>query len=814
VLNAVRISGRWVGREVLDRLSRRSVSQNPPLRQQLIRDFCQATHWRNRKGQLCLSSANVALKRLEQQGLVKLTAPRPRALRAQVRQLVDDREALPALPRLPNSVERIEHLGLQLLCGADDPDHLLWNRLICREHPLKAAPLVGAQLRYLIRCDQGVLGAFGFGPAAFHLECRDRWIGWDRLAQQHHRCLLIGLSRFLLRPGLKCRNLASRCYSLVLKRVGQDWQERYGVRPVLVETYVDRSTHTGRSLSAANWRRLGQSAGRGRSSPSAQVQPKTPKDVWVVELSHKARQRLQSHPIEPAVARSIFQQLQSDGWVEQELDGVQLGDRRLERRWVQMLQSRWQHPQRSFGASFGSPAAGKAAYRLVEKPRVGVCFETLLAPHHQQTQRRMAAESMVVLAQDTTTLSYNSLSHTQGLGPVGDWRHPGRGLLLHCLHAYRLDGIPLGCGWAQLWARAKQSDTHQRNEQSICDKESLRWIQAYQAAVGLARSMPQTGLVVCADRESDIFELFDQTQVAPKNLHVLVRAQHDRLLGSGHLLWESLSKAPAGGTMQVKVPRNKNHPARLATLEVKWTRIEISPPRVALKKSWKPIRLYAVMARESHPPAGVKPIEWVLLTDWKVDSLKMARRMVQWYGLRWGIECWHQVLKDVCGVETRELKSAQALERALALDMMVAWRAQFLCRLGKESPNLPAGLYYSEEELGVLEVYREKLPKRVQSLPVSAPPAPASPLAEGQPQEVMAPAGQPVGTGSALSLLQANLLVAMLAGFWARKGDGHPGAQMMGRGLELLAGLVEFLTLSGQIADRLHRKPKRPRKPG
>ena len=98
----------------------------------------------------------------------------------------------------------------------------------------------------------------------------------------------------------------------------------------------------------------------------------------------------------------------------------------------------------------------------------------------------------------------------------------------------------------------------------------------------------------------------------------------------------------------------------------------------------------------------------MLITDWKVQSLKMARRLVRWYGLRWGIECWHQVLKDVCGVETRQMKSAQALERALALDMIVAWRAQMLCRLGKESPNLPAHLYYSQAELAVLEVVKKK----------------------------------------------------------------------------------------------------------
>jgi hypothetical protein len=84
-------------------------------------------------------------------------------------------------------------------------------------------------LRYLIHCDQGLLGAFGFGPPAYHLECRDQWIGWGRRARQQNRARVLGLSRFLLRPGLRVPNLASQCYGLVLRQVARDWQARYGL---------------------------------------------------------------------------------------------------------------------------------------------------------------------------------------------------------------------------------------------------------------------------------------------------------------------------------------------------------------------------------------------------------------------------------------------------------------------------------------------------------------------------------------------------------------------------------------------------------
>jgi hypothetical protein len=763
-----------------------------------------------------LASANVALKRLEQRSLVRLPPPEPRQARQRPRQLVDDGLALPAVPPAGGSLRQIR---LQLIEDQDDPDHGLWNRLIIREHPLKAAPLVGAQLRYLIRNQESIVGAFGVGPASYYLACRDGWIGWDDATRPANLDQVVGLSRFLIRPDLRWPHLASRCYGLLLAQVADDWQERYGVKPVLIETFVDRSTQTGKSLSAANWQRLGQSQGRGRSSPSAKVRPKSLKDVWVYELVPEARRCLRRAAIPVVVPRSIFCGLEADGWTQAELDGLELGDRRLERRFELMLSARWKHPERSFFRSFGSAAAGKAAYRLIESSQAEISFQSLLAPHAQQTHRRMAAESLVVLVQDTTPLSYNTLQATTGLGAVGDDRNPGRGLWLHTLQAFRTDGIPLGCSWAKLWAREGASDTDRRNEQAVCQKESGRWIEAHQSAARLAGAMPQTQLTVCGDRESDIFELFDQSQAAPSNLRLLVRAQHDRLLTCGHKLWHQLLEEPVGGTLWVRVPRRGDRPARVASLEVRWSVIEVESPRVALKKSWRPIRLSAVVAREVDPPRGQEPIEWVLVTDWKVDRFKMAVRMIQWYSVRWGIECWHQTLKDVCKVEKRQMQSATALERAVVLDMIVAWRALLLCRLGKNHPTLPASLYYSEEELAVLEVYKKKLPQHAASVvshpaveaQISAPPDSEKPKATDSARD---DPKAPVPSRPGLSLFQANILVAMLAGFWARKSDGHPGPKLVSQGLMILAELVDYRRLTGTTLNQRPFPSKRPRKPG
>ena len=694
--------------------------------------------------------------------------------RSKARRLSDDGQALPPLPQLGVSGQRMSGLRLVLIRDESDPAHRIWNRLIAREHPLGDRPLVGTQLRYLIACDQGIVGAFGFGPAAYHLECRDLWIGWSGQARQQNLGRVIGLARFLIRAALRVPNLASRCYGLALRQVGSDWQERYGRKPVLVETYVDRVRHQGRSLAAANWRRLGQSKGRGRDDRRRE-HPKSLKDVWVYELNPKARACLQVRELEKLAPRSVFAPALSRGWAQEEMDGVHLGDERLNRSVGALLEARWKRPQNSFWRSFDSPAQAKAACRLVENRRCQISFQSLLAPHTLQTARRMAAETVVLLAQDTTTLSYNSLQQTQGLGPVGE--KPSRGLFLHTLQTFRLDGIPLGSAWAETWARPPQSDTAKRNEQSFDEKESGRWIRALQAASERARQMPQTQLIVCSDRESDIYELYDQKLAAPQNVHLLVRGQHDRCLKDGHRLLESLQAQPPGGTLQVKVPRRQGRPERWATLQLSWCEVELKPPAVALKKSWPLLKISAILAREAGAPAGAEPIQWLLLSTWPVGTLKMARRLVRWYALRWGIECWHKVLKVVCGVERRQMKSAQALERALALDMIIASRVLLLSRLGKEHPDLPATVAYSPEELAVLEVKKKETGKFCES-----------------PQ---------------LTVLQANILTAMLVGFWGRTSDGHPGAQVLAEGLRALQALVWY--------DRQRQpkaiKPKRRRKP-
>src|SRR5437667_4588177 len=120
MLDAVRICGRWVSTKLLERITAQTLGPDPPSRQQLLEEFCRGAQWRNRKGELCLSSANVCVKRLEQQNLVRLPPVAARAPRSAKRTLLDDGLPLPPLPKLPKSVEQVCDLHLSLIAGAQD----------------------------------------------------------------------------------------------------------------------------------------------------------------------------------------------------------------------------------------------------------------------------------------------------------------------------------------------------------------------------------------------------------------------------------------------------------------------------------------------------------------------------------------------------------------------------------------------------------------------------------------------------------------------------------------------------------------------
>jgi hypothetical protein len=202
----------------------------------------------------------VALLRLGRGGWINL--PAPRNGNANGRPLSwSEVEAAPAQV-LEGSAEQIGAIEFELV--RSKPQSWLWNTLVDRYHYLGYSALSGAQLRYVIRCEHAVLGAIGFGAAAWKVAVRDRWIGWDAAQRERYLVQVVNNRRFLIAPWVRVRNLASRILAMAARRVVLDYPRQYGIRPVLLETFVDAQRYRGTCYRAANWICLGETAGRGR----------------------------------------------------------------------------------------------------------------------------------------------------------------------------------------------------------------------------------------------------------------------------------------------------------------------------------------------------------------------------------------------------------------------------------------------------------------------------------------------------------------------------------------------------------------------
>jgi len=613
--------------------------------------------------------------------------------------------------------------GLELILVEQESQMRIWNELMIREHRQGAGPLVGRQIRYLVASEHGWLGAFGFAAPALQLADRDRWIGWDAEQRRAHLHGIVCLSRFLIRPRVECRNLASRLLSMSLERLVKDFQQRYHYGPWLVESFVDTSRFSGASYRAANWILLGQTKGRGRQDRFSKRE-KTIKDIYVYPLEKDFRTRLGLAdgaglgPLGPADG------MDNDTWAEQEFGGAALGDARLSRRLVDIAQSKAEKPGHAFtGVAEGDWPAVKAYYRLIDHAdEEAVNMPHILEPHRERTVRRMKAQRTVLCIQDGSDLDYTSLAQCEGLGVVGtnQTSAQSRGLHLHTTLAVASNGLPLGVLRAQCVAPELKSPEDKRPSWAIPieEKETFCWIEGLRDTMDLRAEMPQTRLINVCDREADFFEMFEEQRRNPC-VDLLVRANHNRgITDEPFKLFEAIRQAPLQTKVQIPIPRQSarpklskkkaraKRPSRQAELEVRYQRIQLCPPKYYSDKA--PIDIWILHAVEASPPEGAAPVEWFLLTTVDITSPEDAVQCLRWYCLRWRIEDFHRVLKSGCAIEKIDHETAERIRRAIAINLVIAWRIMLMTLLGRDTAELPAEVLFSNIELQVLQAYAKK----------------------------------------------------------------------------------------------------------
>jgi Domain of unknown function (DUF4338)/DDE_Tnp_1-associated len=167
-----------------------------------------------------------------------------------------------------------------------------YQGLMGREHYLGALPKIGETLWYVASVGGEWVALVSFSAAAWKCTVRDRWIGWDFRLQFDRLKLIANNSRFLILPHWHRPNLGSRVLGLVARRIGADWQARFGHPLWLLETFVDPQRFAGTVYRAANWREVGFTKGYRRTREGYSSEPQGPKRVFTYPLVADARTRL------------------------------------------------------------------------------------------------------------------------------------------------------------------------------------------------------------------------------------------------------------------------------------------------------------------------------------------------------------------------------------------------------------------------------------------------------------------------------------------------------------------------------------------
>lgn len=459
-------------------------------------------------------------------------------------------------------------------------------------------------------------------------------------------------------------------------------------------------------------------------------------------------------------------------WIDREIATCEFADVRLGKRFRNLLEQIGDAVGESIPMACQDWTNTKAAYRFFSNERVSEA--DILAGHFQATRDRFAAtDGPILVLHDTTEFSFQRESPDRigitynvnsGRDKAGRIRaHTVCGILMHSSLVVTMHGLPLGLAAVKFWNRKKFKGTAALKRTvnptrvPIEKKESIRWLENLKQSTELLGEPARC--VHIGDRESDIYELFCTGQEI--GTHFLVRTCVDRLAGDGnHTVADDMAKAKNRGHHRIEV-RDIHGNTGIADLEIKYEKLHLLPP-IGKQKLYPPLELTVIHASERSKPKNRKRIDWKLITDLPVRSLKDAIEKLRWYALRWKIEVFHKILKSGCKAEDSKLRTAERLVNLISIFCIVSWRIFWMTMLNRTNPGAPPNLTLTKTEMQLLD---HLVPDK-------------SELPDQQ------------------SVSRYIIKIARLGGYLARARDPPPGNIVMWRGLSRLTD-IELGAIAG-----------------
>ena len=258
-------------------------------RTELANTVCELFDWKRPTGKLKTIECRQFLEDLHDQGIISLPdrrLGRPARARSKIRVTENTKKGKDISGPL------MQLLPLSLISVKTKTQRDVWYEFVDRYHYLGYRTPFGAQLRYFVESNDGsCLGCLQFSSPAWKMAARDEWIGWNDVERQRNLQKIVNNSRFLIFPWVKVKNLASSILSRCIRTIADDWEKRYAVRPVILETLVDIGRYAGTCYRASNWIYVGTTTGRGRMDHHHTRHGKSPKDIYVYPLSSRILER-------------------------------------------------------------------------------------------------------------------------------------------------------------------------------------------------------------------------------------------------------------------------------------------------------------------------------------------------------------------------------------------------------------------------------------------------------------------------------------------------------------------------------------------
>jgi hypothetical protein len=421
-------------------------------------------------------------------------------------------------------------------------------------------------------------------------------------------------------------------------------------------------------------------------------------------------------------------------------------------------------PSGKVTAVFSDDAELQGAYDWLENEHFAAA--DVAHAHHLATARQCIGLGIVFVPTDGSKLTITDKTKTKGTGPIGTRTAKARGDKVHSAIAVSDEGTPMGLCGQQWWIRPEHRRAKHRDSCKVEEKESRFWLEVReQARAVFGQHAPDVVLWFQHDREADawpvVYEMVQRLEQGEHTEYTTVRSSWDRRLvaeadepedAPTRYLRQTLAQSPIRGQYTIMVPAGPKRIARRALMAVRACRVTLDL-RDKKTSQHHEAPVWAVWSQEQGTtPNGEKPLLWLLLTTYPVESFEDACQVVYGYTQRWRIEEFHRAWQTGdCDAQEMQLATPERRHKWATVLAAVAMRSVRLTYLAREHPEAPANQEFTAEEI---EAMRDLLPRR------------------------------PLSPTDALTMKEAVERVAKIGGYTGRSSGGPPGTITIARGLK------------------------------